>query len=289
MGYKGTIRAWPPASAALDSKYRMIVAHDPISPSSSHSGVRRALRGGSTRSRASRWGQALVLLIALGLEARPARAALLDLPDTSYSYTVIDQDLAAALQEFGSNLNVKMNVSPEVRGRIQGRLPQLSPRGYLDRLSALYNLEWYFDGLVLHVTSVREAQSRLLVLSPLSFDHLRYTLDALGISDSRYVVRPAPGNGIALVAGPPRFVSLVEQTLAGLIAEDQARPRVMVGPRSAPAPASVLPRDTLLTVFRGAETTIIRNGRPERFGGPDEQRRTARNSDQQSRLPDSAQ
>jgi type III secretion protein C len=226
-------------------------------------------------------------LIALALIANAAHAAPLILPEAPYSYTIIDQDLTAALHEFGSNLGIKVNVSPEVRGRIQGRLPELSPRAYLDRLSGLYNFEWYFDGLVLHVSSVREAQSRLLALSPLTFDQLRSALDVLGVSDSRYVVRPAPGYGLVLVAGPPRFVSLVEQTLAGLIAEDQARPRTMSSPRS--APALVMARDTLLTVFRGSEMTIIRNGRPERFGGPEEQRRTARNADQQNGTAVSAQ
>src|SRR5688500_7385085 len=54
-------------------------------------------------------------------------AAQLKLPDSTYTYTVINQDLPAALLEFGSNLNIKVNVSQEVRGRIQGRLPDLPP------------------------------------------------------------------------------------------------------------------------------------------------------------------
>jgi type III secretion protein C len=222
---------------------------------------------------------ALLAWTALGTTAGTAVAAQLTLPETPYSYTVIDQDLAAALQEFGSNLSIKVNVSPEVRGRIQGRLPELSPRAYLDRLAALYNFEWYYDGLVVHISSVREAQSRLLVVSPLPFEKLRYALDALGVSDSRYVVRPAPGSGLALVSGPPRFVSLVEQTLAGLIAEEQARPRTTQSPRG-PLPPMPLLRETLLTIFRGSDTTIVRDGRPENIAGLDDRRRPARTAEQ---------
>jgi type III secretion protein C len=76
----------------------------------------------------------------------------------------------------------------------------------------------------------------------------------------------------------------VEQTLAGLLAEEQARP--LVGPRPVTAPAPAAPRETVLTVFRGSDTTIIRDGRPERFGGFDEPRRTARNADQRSGVAD---
>ena len=181
----------------------MIIAYDRLV---SFAGARRgapgpAGRGSALRARLRRWA-GLLLLLPVALAPTGVAAARLELPETPYNYTIIDQDLAAALHEFGSNLNIKVNVSPEVRGRIQGRLPEMSPRAYLDRLSALYNFDWYYDGLVLHITSAREAQSRLLVLSPLSFDHLRHALDVLGVSDSRYVARPAPGNGLALVAGP---------------------------------------------------------------------------------------
>lgn len=192
-------------------------------------------------------------------------AAQLKLPDSTYAYTVINQDLPAALLEFGSNLNIKVNVSQEVRGRIQGRLPDLPPLAFLNRLASLYNLEWYFDGQVLHVTSARESQSRLLVPGPVPFDRLASTLVAFDVADERYAVRPAPNTQLVLVTGPPRFVALVEQTLNGLIAEEQARPKSAEA-RAEPS----LPRDTVLTVFRGAQTTIIRNGRLDAIFGSNE-------------------
>lgn len=192
-------------------------------------------------------------------------AAQLKLPDSTYTYTVINQDLPAALLEFGSNLNIKVNVSQEVRGRIQGRLPDLPPLAFLNRLASLYNLEWYFDGQVLHVTSARESQSRLLVPGPVPFERLASTLAAFDVADERYAVRPAPNTQLVLVTGPPRFVALVEQSLNGLIAEEQARPKSAEA-RVEPS----VPRDTVLTLFRGSQTTIIRNGRLEATFGSNE-------------------
>jgi type III secretion protein C len=212
-------------------------------------------------------------LVAVGLAASATLllpsatlAAQLKLPDSTYTYTVINQDLSAALQEFGSNLNIKVNVSQEVRSRIQGRLPDLPPLAFLNRLAALYNLEWYFDGQVLHVTSARESQSRLLVPGPVPFERLASTLAAFDVADERYAVRPAPNTQLVLVTGPPRFVALVEQTLNGLIAEEQARPKPAEARMGAPPP----PRDTVLTVFRGSQTTILRNGRLEAAFGSNE-------------------
>ncbi|MCA6116465.1 nodulation protein NolW [Bradyrhizobium sp. WSM 1738] len=219
-----------------------------------------------------RWGRrsvaASVVAAVAAVVALPSttHAAQLKLPDTTYTYTVINQDLSAALQEFGSNLNIKVNVSQEVRSRIQGRLPDLPPLAFLNRLAALYNLEWYYDGQVLHVTSARESQSRLLVPGPVPFERLASTLAAFDVADERYAVRPAPNTQLVLVTGPPRFVALVEQTLNGLIAEEQARPKPAEA-RVGPPPS---PRETFLTVFRGSQTTIFRNGRLEATFGSNE-------------------
>ncbi|EIM31010.1 secretin N-terminal domain-containing protein [Microvirga lotononidis] len=176
----------------------------------------------------------------------------LSLPSTPYRYTVLDQDLSAALREFGNNLKISVNVSAEVKGRVRARMPDLPPREFLDRLTELYDLQWYFDGLVLYVSAAKEAQTRMLVLAPIRFEAVRTALDDLGISDDRYVVRPAPGNGLILVSGPPRFVALVEQTFNSLVAEAQAQ-------LQAAAPT----RQTVLILFRGSSATVVRDGQPE--------------------------
>lgn len=182
--------------------------------------------------------------------AGSGEAAPLRLSAAPYRYTVIDQDLTAALQEFGSNANLKLSISPEVRGRVQGPFPELSAKAFLDRLLALYNLESYYDGAVLHVTAVKEGQSRLLVLGPVPFERFRATLEAFGVTDEQFTIKRAPGAEVALASGPPRFVALVEQTLTGLIAEEQGRPR----PGARPAV------DTTISVFRGSQAQTLRNG-----------------------------
>ncbi|WP_394890337.1 nodulation protein NolW [Mesorhizobium sp. AaZ16] len=177
----------------------------------------------------------------------------LSLSNTPYRYTVLDQDLSAALQEFGNNMNLRVNISAEVKGRIRGNMPDLPPREFLDRLANLYGLQWYYDGLVLYVSAAKEAQTRMLVLTSIRFDAFKGALDKLEISDDRYVVRPAPGNGLVLISGPPRFTALVEQTFNGLVAEAQAQTHVPETP----------PRESVLTLFRGSSTMVVRDGLPE--------------------------
>lgn len=203
-----------------------------------------------------------VLYVGIFLFVAIARVhgAELALPTALYSYTVLDQDLVAALQEFGNNLNIRVNVSPEVKGRIRGRMPNLAPREFLERLANLYNLQWYFDGLVLYVSDAHEAQSRLFVLNQITFDAFKSALDSLNISDERYVVKATNGDGVVFTSGPPRFIALVEQTLQSMIAEAQARRK----------PTAVeKPRESALMLFRGSSSMVIRGGRPESSVEPD--------------------
>lgn len=214
-------------------------------------------------SRLDRFGRRLALCAALLVSSVASGsggvAAPLTLPDIPYRYTVIDQDLAAALQEFGANLGLKVSISPEVKGRIQGRIPDGTPQAFLDRLAAIYNLEWYYDGGVLFITSAKENRTQLLVLNPIGFDAFASALDALRITDSRFPLRTTPGKNVAMVSGPPRFVALVEQTLAGLAAEKPDCPK----PSLQTATPRIPSRATVLTVYRGSGTTFIRDGRPE--------------------------
>ncbi len=186
-------------------------------------------------------------------------AAPLTLPDIPYRYTVIDQDLAAALQEFGANLGLKVSISPEVKGRIQGRIPDGTPRAFLDRLAAIYNLEWYYDGGVLFITSAKENRTQLLVLNPIGFDAFASALDALRINDSRFPLRTTRGRtsrwSRARRASSPSW----------------SRPWPASRPRSrnarTPAIQTATPRipsrGSVLTIYRGSGTTFIRDGRPE--------------------------
>ncbi|WIW50639.2 nodulation protein NolW (plasmid) [Bradyrhizobium sp. 62B] len=197
----------------------------------------------------------LIVGVFISLSVARAPGSPLELPSTPYAYTVLDQDVAAALQEFGNNLTIRINVSTQVKGRIRGRMPDLAPRDFLERVTTLYNLQWYYDGLVLYVSDAHEAESRLLVLTPITFDAFKAALDALNISDERYAVRAAPEDGLVFASGPPRFIALVEQTLKGLVAEAQARRTLTTAAK--PQPESVL------MLFRGSSSAVVRGGRPE--------------------------
>jgi len=192
-------------------------------------------------------------------------AAELALGDAPYSYTVIDQDLRSTLREFSANLGVRVTMTDAVQGRIRGRLPPLAPRAFLDRVTTLYGLDWFYDGYVVSVSAQSEGATRVLPTPGLPFAELRRGLEAMGVWDGRYVVRPqGEGAEMVMVAGPPHFVQLVEQTAAMMVAQAAAArmPPAVAMPAGAPPPPPAPSRAPSLTVFRAAQEQKVT------FGGP---------------------
>ena len=147
---------------------------------------------------------------------RPAAALPLPQSDQVVALSVVDQDLADVLAELGSQAGFRVSVSAAVHGRVHGRLPPASPAVFLDRLAAMFGFEWYFDGETVYASALSESGSKLLPLGSVGVDRLSRVLDQLGIADPRWPIRTAAEAGLGLAAGPPRYLALIEQTLAAL-------------------------------------------------------------------------
>lgn len=168
-----------------------------------------------------------------------AAAAPADWRSRTFDYQIVDQDLREVLVELGKRVGLNATLSEGVRGRVRGRLTRGTASETLDRLAAIYGLEWFTDGSTLHVSSVNEAVSRLIDLGGVSAAQLETALRGIGVHDARWPVRGSdPSLGLAMISGPPRYVGLVEQTLAVLA----RRPRPDGTPQTEPA---------RIRVFRG--------------------------------------
>jgi type II secretory pathway component GspD/PulD (secretin) len=160
----------------------------------------------------------LIVVVAAALTAPLARAHAMEpkWPIGPYKYLVIDQDIKGVLSEFGRNIDVPVDLSDQVKGRLRGRLPTASAKEFLDSLCESYGLVWYFDGAVLHVNAKAELKTELISIGRLPPSEVTVKLSKLGIADPRFPVRSTPDAGIVSVSGPPPFISLVRQTLSAM-------------------------------------------------------------------------
>jgi type III secretion protein C len=183
---------------------------------------------------------ALIAVIALAGLIAPAQGSDPRWPDGPYKYLVIDQDIKDVLTEFGRNIDVPVEVSNQVKGRLRGQLPVATAKEFLNKLCESYGLVWYFDGATLHVSAKTEVKTELINIGRLPVKNLTDQLNTLGIADPRFPVRSTPDGGVISVSGPAPYLAMVRQTLTAMArsaapvvredkADDEIRVRVFRG------------------------------------------------------------
>ena len=135
---------------------------------------------------------------------------------------VTDQSLVELLRAIALENGVPIAVSEQVKGRVSGSFRATPDRLFKD-LSASYGLAWFYDGQVLHVSSMSEMGTRQVGLPADRFARMRSLLAEMGMDDPRFPIRWfAPENHL-LVYGPPSYLARVEE-LAEIVEYGPARP-----------------------------------------------------------------
>lgn len=133
-----------------------------------------------------------------------------------YEYVVLDQDIRAALTEFGRNLGVAVSLSDNVKGRINGRIEAGNAGDFLDTLAQANGLTWYHDGAVLHVSTTAEYGTRVISSGRINGAAVTREMQELGLADDRFALRGASDGSMISVSGPPAYIAMVEQFVGNM-------------------------------------------------------------------------
>ena len=127
----------------------------------------------------------LWLLLAVGVFAQEANgpAAPEGLPWKTDKYTLLAREmpLREVLSTFGTAQGISVVMSEYVNGRVSGEFLDLPPQEFLDRITTLYNLTWYYDGALLYIYSESEFATMLLDLKYMKAGEVRQMLAELSI------------------------------------------------------------------------------------------------------------
>lgn len=131
-----------------------------------------------------------------------------------YSLIARSMPLREALETFGTAQGISVVMSQSVGGVFSGTFKDLPAGEFLDRVATSHNLIWYYDGAALYVYASGEVQTILLDLKYMKAGEVRSLMRDLGIEDARYPIKTASNDELIMVAGPPRYVALVAETIA---------------------------------------------------------------------------
>ncbi|KXV69387.1 hypothetical protein AD951_06885 [Acetobacter malorum] len=133
-----------------------------------------------------------------------------------FSYIAVNQEISSVLKEFSYINDIPVIASDKVRGHVQGRWLNLSSRDFLQKMSHLYDFDWYNDGAALYISSKSERITQIIPLHNHTLSELRSALLNMGLLDNRFDIGAGPANDTLAVSGPPRLVSMVQQTVLSL-------------------------------------------------------------------------
>lgn len=162
----------------------------------------------------------LACLAASPLWMHSAEAAQINWPEGTLKYVVLNQNLKDVFQRFASHLNVPVSLNKRVsHHEVDGRIPAMHAREFLEWLCKRHSLIWYFDGTVLNIEPTSDYRQRALASHGLSETAVLERLELLDAADSRFTVRSAKDKSRLIVDGPSSFAVQVHRVVSQLAIE----------------------------------------------------------------------
>lgn len=161
--------------------------------------------------RAGRWAAFFPLcLVGVLAHAGP------DWSDRNYSFYLSDEPVHEVIRELATREGIPVSVDGSLSETVSARFEQMTAGDVFETLTTAYNLQWHFDGHVLHVEPVEGAVTRTIELNAVPVSTFRNKLARMGVLDERFLWRGDESSGVVVVSGPERYVARVEE-LAGII------------------------------------------------------------------------
>ena len=137
-------------------------------------------------------------------------------PWKTAEYTLIarEMQLREVLTSFGTAQGLSVVISREVSGSLSGDFRKVSPQEFLDTVTVMNNLAWYYDGAALYIYASGEIETLLVDLKYMKAGEVRQMLKQLGVEDERFPLKTTSNDELVMVSGPPRYVMLITELIA---------------------------------------------------------------------------
>ena len=152
-----------------------------------------------------------LLLATLGSAVATSAALAMPIPfaERDVHLTAREQPIAAFVQDLFGRLDIPVQVSPTVRGAVNGSFSGPAERTWRQIVRA-FNLVEYYDGTVLHVYSPADMATRTLPLPPAAAQRVLRTVNEMRLPDARNTLR-STREGTLVASGTRRFIEQVDE------------------------------------------------------------------------------
>jgi len=160
------------------------------------------------------------LLLILVLVCSPVYGG--NLKGQAFEFYGQEQPLKDVITAIATHSRLGVSVNEDIEADFSGHLKQRNSFEALNYLAASFDLVWYSDGSTIFVDPINAMASRLFQLDQVAARQVEATMRSLSIWDGRFEWRSLNNQAILMVSGPPRYLALVEETIALLNAQYDA-------------------------------------------------------------------
>ncbi|MBO4345677.1 MAG: hypothetical protein J5833_07970, partial [Victivallales bacterium] len=131
----------------------------------------------------------LFLATASAWSEQSATAPSVPWKTSEYTLLAREMDIREVLMGFGTSQGLSVILSKNVVGMVSGDFRKQPPQQFLETITMLNNLTWYYDGTSLYIYSSGEIQTLLIDLKYMKADEVRTMLAELGVEDARFPLK----------------------------------------------------------------------------------------------------
>ena len=153
------------------------------------------------------------------------------LPQENAPYKFMDKsrNLREVLEVFGENIGIPVRLSERVEGEVDPDFIPQTRNDFLNRLGARHNFMWFYDGGILHISSIYDLQTRFFSLVQWSSHEVANELKKMGVWDERFIAMQQSGTRTLIVTGPEVYIQLVEGAITEITKSTPSDIKVIVG------------------------------------------------------------
>ncbi len=136
--------------------------------------------------------------------------------NNTYAYFSNGASVQEALIGFANNYGIPIIISNKITNIMNGKLGPLKAVPFLNLLSQLNQLIWYFDGNTLYIYNSNELKTEMMKLEFINSQMLKNTLSKMKYWDAKFNWSTDTNNNFISISGPPRYIDLIKKTIEEL-------------------------------------------------------------------------
>jgi type III secretion protein C len=133
--------------------------------------------------------------------------------DAGYIYAANQTPIRKILEDFCDQFGIILEISPSVKGTINGRLAANSANEFLDRLALMRKFRWFVYANTLYVSTLSDNVVEKLNINSESSSEAKQALIGIGLFENRFGWGELPEEQSIIVSGPAEYVKLVKKVI----------------------------------------------------------------------------